>query len=78
VYFPAHLHSIQARHSLKTQQSYLNGSPEGFGPTIGSLLYRIAVYEANWLYTGILNHQIPDEIEALFQRNLPNLSRDAI
>jgi uncharacterized damage-inducible protein DinB len=39
--------------------------PEG-GNTIGTLLYHIAAIEADWLFTDVLQHEFPPELEPLF------------
>jgi uncharacterized damage-inducible protein DinB len=36
------------------------------GNSIGSILYHLALIEADWLYTEILEQPIPDEIDNLF------------
>lgn len=36
------------------------------GNSIGTILYHLALIEADWLYTDILEEPLPDELEALF------------
>lgn len=36
------------------------------GNTIGAILYHLALIEADWLYTEILEAPVPDELAALF------------
>jgi uncharacterized damage-inducible protein DinB len=36
------------------------------GNSIGTILYHLALIEADWLYSEILEQPIPDELEAMF------------
>jgi len=44
----------------------LDRTTPGDPNTIGTLLYHIAVIEADWLYVEVLEAEFPSEIEALF------------
>jgi len=56
----------------------LEGLPEEYldqkvqGNTIGTLLYHIALIELDWLFTEILEEQVPDDLMRLF----PDEDRD--
>jgi uncharacterized damage-inducible protein DinB len=54
-------------------QAALDWSPDPALNTIGTLLYHIALVEADWLYYDALGQPIPDDVAAL----LPYDSRDA-
>jgi uncharacterized damage-inducible protein DinB len=54
-------------------QAALDWSPDPALNTIGTLLYHIALVEADWLYFDALGQPIPDDVAAL----LPYDSRDA-
>jgi uncharacterized damage-inducible protein DinB len=43
----------------------LDQLPADGGSTIGSILYHMALIEADWLYTEILEQEIPTDIETL-------------
>ncbi|HEX5501578.1 MAG TPA: DinB family protein [Thermomicrobiales bacterium] len=42
------------------------GAGAGESNSIGSLLYHIAVIEADWLYVEVLERPVPEEIQTLF------------
>src|SRR5437660_415567 len=54
-------------------QAALDWSPDPALNSIGTLLYHIALVEADWLYMDALAQPLPDEVVAL----LPYDSRDA-
>jgi len=40
--------------------------PAGSAQSIGSILYHLALIEADWLYTEVLEQPLPDQLAALF------------
>src|SRR5438128_542331 len=40
--------------------------PAGSAQSIGSILYHLALIEADWLYTEVLERPLPDQLIALF------------
>ncbi len=46
--------------------AHVNLVPDQFENSIGSLLYHIAVIEADWLYSEVLEREVPDDVQALF------------
>lgn len=44
--------------------AYVDGETKG--NSIGTILYHLALIEADWLYSEILEEAIPDEVEKLF------------
>ncbi len=59
-----HLHDLPA--------AAIDWRPADSAQSIGSLLYHLALIEADWLYTEVLEQPYPDQIAALF----PHDARD--
>jgi uncharacterized damage-inducible protein DinB len=53
-------------------QAAIDWMPPGNGSSIGTILYRIADIEADWLYVEVLEQPLPPEVAALF----PHPTRD--
>jgi hypothetical protein len=65
---------VQEADNTETALSYLRWSREDGSATIGMLLYKIAVDEVTWLYPGILQQDIPDELWSLFERETESVA----
>ena len=50
-------------------QPVIDWLPPDNESSIGTVLYHIALIEADWLYTEVLEQQPPSEVEALFSHN---------
>ncbi len=50
----------------------VNWQPPQGGESIGTLLYHIAAIEADWLYSDILQQELPPDIAALFPVDVRN------
>lgn len=56
------------RSIARITQTELDWEPSPGTNTIGTLLYHIALIEANWLYTEILERQSPEEFPEELRR----------
>ncbi len=68
-----------ARTRTKTSLAGLDSAmmdviPDGFENSIGSLLYHIAVIEADWMYAEVREEEIPDDVLSRFSEGVRDTS----
>jgi len=64
---------IQAADNSQETLPYMSWSQQGSDKTIGKLLYSIAAHGVNLLFATVLRQSLPEELEALFERDQDKL-----